>query len=124
MTVPTDEFVAITRRTQELATSAAKTWADTARQYSEQVSFENPLPGPAAVHTAVDAWFDLAAGLVTEQRTLVKTLVDAGTAAAGIVTEQARAAAASVPANPFAPAAETTDEADATTAKRRARTTS
>ena len=123
MTAITDEFVATAQRAQELTTAAVRTWVETTKQYGEQVTVENPLPRPEQVRTTVDAWFDLASGLLAEQRTLAKTLVDAGTEAAATVTEQARAAAAAVPANPFVTAAAGEAPAPAAESAKRARTT-
>ena len=103
MTAPTDAFAAIARRSQDATTAAVRTWTETLNSYATSFSAENPLPKPAQIHTAVGTWFDLAGSLLTEQRALATTLVDAGTAAAETATE--RAAAAVAPFTQAAPAA-------------------
>jgi hypothetical protein len=96
MTTYTDEFTGIATRTQEATATALRSWAGVATDYAHGFTPENPLPQPAAVHSAVDTWFDLAAALLAEQRKLASGLIDAGTEAAGTATEQVRAAAEQV----------------------------
>jgi hypothetical protein len=104
MTVRTDEIVAIAQRGQEATTDAVRSWTELAQGYAANVTTENPLPTPADVHAAIDTWFTLAGRLLTEQHALATAVIDAGTEAASTVAEQARAAAAAVPAQPFGPA--------------------
>ena len=96
MTTYIDEFTGIAQRTQDATTTALRSWAGVATSYAQGFSPENPLPQPTAVHTVVDTWFDLAAALLAEQRTLAAGVIDAGTEAAGTATEQVRAAAEQV----------------------------
>jgi hypothetical protein len=91
-TIPAEQFTAIAQRSQEATTTAVRTWTETLQSYADSFSAENPLPRTDDVKHAVDAWFDLVNVLVTEQRALAKTLVDASAA----LGEQARAAATSV----------------------------
>ena len=92
MTAPTDAFAAIARRSQEATTAAVRTWTETVNDYATSFSAEDPMPKPAAVHAAVDTWFDLAGSLLSEQRAFATTVLDAGTEAAGTVTERVTAA--------------------------------
>jgi hypothetical protein len=94
MTAPTDAFAAIAQRSQEATTAAVRTWTDTVNAYATSFSAENPLPKPADVHAAVDTWFDLAGSLLAEQRAFATTVLDAGTEAAGTITERVSAAVA------------------------------
>ena len=94
MPAATEEFVASAQRTQEATAAALQAWTDTAKTYAQHLTAENPLPHPGDVHAAVDTWFDLAARLLAEQRTLTKAVINASTEAVGTVTEQARAATA------------------------------
>src|SRR5215207_3009644 len=103
MSVRTDEIVAIAQRGQEATTAAVRAWPELAQNYATTVTTENPLPSPADVRAAVDTWFTLAGRLLNEQHALATTVIDASTEAADTVTEQARAAAAAVPAQPFVP---------------------
>ena len=101
MTAYADEFTAIAQRTQDATSTAVRSWTESMKSYTEHITAENPLPQPGDVHAILDTWYDLASKLVAEQRRFVKTVVDAGTEAAGAVTEQARAAASAVPVAPF-----------------------
>ncbi len=131
MTAYADEFTAIAQRTQDATSTAVRSWTESMKSYTEHITAENPLPQPGDVHAILDTWYDLASKLVAEQRRFVKTVVDAGTEAAGAVTEQARAAASAVPVAPFTvptPATAATSETVATpaapAAPKRTRTTS
>ena len=56
-----------------------------------------PTLPTADVQAAVNAWYDVATAVLGEQRKLATTLVEAGAAAAGTWTEQARTYAAAFP---------------------------
>ncbi|MCW2719193.1 hypothetical protein [Pseudonocardia sp.] len=94
MTAPTDQIAAIAQRSQDATTAAVRTWTESLQHYALSFSAENPLPAATEIHTVVDTWFDLAANLLTAQKALVATLIDAGTEATDTLGEQARTAAA------------------------------
>jgi hypothetical protein len=106
MTAPTDQFVTIAQRGQEATTAAVRTWTESLKTYAQHYSAENPLPRPTEVHTVVDAWFDLTARLLDEQRAFVSTLVDTATEATNAMQNQTRAVL-----EPVAEAAATAAEA-------------
>ena len=67
--VPTDQFVAYTRRGQELATAAAEGYAGAFKAYADAVIPQGPsLVDPQAATAATAAAFDLAEKLVAVQR--------------------------------------------------------
>lgn len=106
-TAATEQFVNIAQRSQEATTAAVRSWTETVHNFTESFSAENPLPRPADVQHAVDAWFDLANVLLAEQRSFARTLVDAGAS----FGEQARTATAAAAAAAPRPATATDDDA-------------
>jgi hypothetical protein len=100
MTAQTDPFTAVAQRSIEATTTAVRAWTESLQSYAGALSADRPLPRAAEVHTAVDAWFDLAAQLLTEQRTLANAAVDAAVEATGTFAEQARKGAAAATYRP------------------------
>lgn len=104
MTIPTfpgDRILGVAQRSVDATSAAVRTWTEVAERYAGSITVENPMPRAADVRTAVGASYDLAVALLSEQRNLVDTLIDAGVQAASTWTEQARTAAASIPFHPF-----------------------
>lgn len=89
-TLPLDQFTTIAKRGQEAVTAAVQTWTETAQRYVTSYSPEAPLPTAADVHTVTNAYFDLVAQLVADQRTLAAELIDTGAKATETLTSQAR----------------------------------
>jgi hypothetical protein len=110
MTASTHQLVAIAQRSQDATVATVRTWTRALSTYAETFSAENPLPRLSEIQAVVDAWFDLAGHLLTEQKALAGTLVDAGREATDALSEQARTVAAVVP---FTPLTEAPKRADA-----------
>ena len=83
MTAPTDQFVEITKRSQEAVTTAVRTWTDAVQ------SFAGSQPTPTDPRAIVDTYFDFAEKALSTQREAAHQVVAAGVKAAEAVTEQA-----------------------------------
>ena len=94
--VPTDQFVAYTRRGQEIATAAAEGYVGAFKAYADAV-----IPqGPSAIdpQAATAATFDLAEKLVAVQREFATATVALVKEAGDTATAQASAAGESLKA--------------------------
>ncbi|GEL19630.1 hypothetical protein [Pseudonocardia asaccharolytica] len=96
MTVATDQFIDLAKRSQEAVTTAVRTWADTVQTYAGTMTgTQAKLPD---AHAFVDSTFDFAEKVLANQRQLAHTLFSAGTQTVEAVTDQAARAAESVSA--------------------------
>ncbi|HZG89351.1 MAG TPA: hypothetical protein VEZ42_03970 [Pseudonocardia sp.] len=96
MSTTTDQFTEFTARTQEVVTTAVRTWADTVQQLTDVSGSPAGVPDAAVF---VDRYFDVAQQVLDTQRRLALTVLSAGTQAAETVSEQAARAAQSVTAH-------------------------
>lgn len=94
--VPTDQFVAYTRRGQEIATAAAEGYAGAFKAYAGAVVPQGPRPLDLQAATA--AGFDLAEKLIAVQREFATATVALVKEAGDTATEQASAAGESLKA--------------------------
>jgi hypothetical protein len=108
MNGPTNQLVDNTYRGQEAVTTAVRVWTDAVQNYAGSLySGQFPLPN---VQAGVNAGFDLATQLLTLQRDVVNTWLNAGTAtgeagetvtqAGETVAEQVRGGAKDAPSTP------------------------
>lgn len=93
MTAPTDQLTDFATRTQQFATDAVRTWADSVQGVVGAVAGGRAVPD---AHVVVDRWFDAAQQVLDQQRHLAQSVVTAGTAAAETVTSHATGAAETV----------------------------
>jgi hypothetical protein len=115
MTAPTDQILDLTRRGQEAAATAVRTWADALQSTTGLFAAGGPDKLPdlrAFVGGNVEQAFDVAEKVLAAQRQLVKTVLTASAEATEAVTEQAVRTAQKVSAQ-TAQAAETAAEAAA-----------
>ena len=96
-TLPAEKFLGIAQRSADATSAAVSTWIEVLESYASSITAEHPLPRTSDVRTALGAGYDLAIALLTEQRALVTTTLDAGAKAASMVGEQVRTVAAAVP---------------------------
>jgi hypothetical protein len=97
MTAPTDQFVDIANRSQEVVTTAVRTWADTLQSLTSKLSSgQSQLPGLSSV---VDQYFDFAQKVLANQREFAQQWASATVKATEAVTEQAQRATQSIAAN-------------------------
>jgi uncharacterized protein YoxC len=97
MTAPTDQFVDIANRSQEVVTTAVRTWADTLQSLTSKLnSGQSQLPGLSSV---VDQYFDFAQKVLANQREFAQQWASATVKATEAVTEQAQRATQSIAAN-------------------------
>ena len=96
MTAPTDQFVDIANRSQEVVTTAVRTWADTLQSFASKPSSQSPLPGLSSV---VDQYFNFAQKVLASQREFVQQWASATVKATEAVAEQAQRATQSIAAN-------------------------
>jgi hypothetical protein len=87
MTAPTDQFIDITKRSQDAFTTVARTWADSMHSIAGAV-LPADLPVPS-VQPYLDGFFDLAEKVLSEQRDLAHHWINATLRATEVVTEQA-----------------------------------
>ena len=94
MTAPTDQFVDIANRSQEVVTIAVRTWADTMQSFASKLSSgQSQLPDLSSV---VDQYFNFAEKVLANQREFTQQWASATVKAAEAVTEQAQRATQSV----------------------------
>ena len=97
MTAPTDQFVDIANRSQEVVTTAVRTWADTLQSLTSKLSSgQSQLPGLSSV---VDQYFDFAQKVLANHREFAQQWASATDKATEAVTEQAQRATQSIAAN-------------------------
>jgi conjugal transfer/entry exclusion protein len=113
MTAPTDQFIDITKRSQDAFTTVARTWADSMQSIAGAV-LPSDVPVPS-MQPYLDGFFDLAEKMLSEQRDLAHHWVNATLRATEVVTAQAVRASKTV-AHEVADEAETVidDSAQAT----------
>ncbi|MGD9529792.1 hypothetical protein [Pseudonocardia sp.] len=116
MTAPTDQFVDITKRSQEVVTAAVRTWTDAFQ------SLAGSYGAPAApdAKAIVEGYFDFAQQVLDNQRAFTLSVVSAGSEAAEKVTAQATKVAENVKEHTLH-AAEVVTEKATTTATRNAK---
>ncbi len=96
MTVPTGQFVDTTNRSEEAATTAVHSWADTMQSFASKLaSGQSPMPD---LRDVVDQYFDFAEKILANQRELAQQWTSATAKASQAVTEQAQRATQSVAA--------------------------
>jgi len=87
MTAPTDQFIDMTKRSQDAFTTVARTWADSMQSIAGAVlPADVPVP---SMQPYLDGFFDLAERMLSEQRDLAQRATE-------VVTEQATRASRSV----------------------------
>jgi hypothetical protein len=94
MTAPTDQFIDMTKRSQDAFTTVARTWADSMQSIASAV-----LPADVLVPSIqpyLDGFFDLAERMLSEQRDLAHHWINAALRATEVVTEQATRASRTV----------------------------
>jgi len=95
MTAPTDQFVEITKRSQEAITTAVRNWSDALNTWTGTFTANPKLPDSQAI---IDQYFDFMQQVLDNQRNFAHTVLTAGTQAAESVTEQAQRVAENVKA--------------------------
>jgi vacuolar-type H+-ATPase subunit H len=94
MTAPTDQFIDVTKRSQDAFTTVARTWADSMQSIAGAVlPADVPVP---SMQPYLDGFFDLAERMLSEQRDLAHHWLNAALRATEVVTEQATRATRSV----------------------------
>ena len=94
MTAPTDQFVDMTKRSQDAFTTVARTWADSMQSIAGAVlPADVPVP---SIQPYLDGFFDLAERMLSEQRDLAHHWLNAALRATEVVTEQATRASRTV----------------------------
>lgn len=96
MTASTDQFVDITKRSQEVLAESVRTWAQTWQGLATQFSAGNGRPQLPDAGVAVDRVFDFAEQVLSQQREFAKTVVGASQHAVDTWTDQAAKAAEQV----------------------------
>jgi hypothetical protein len=97
MTTPNDQFADITNRSQEAATTAVRTWADTVQSFANKAAAgQSQLPD---LQGAVEQYFDFVEKVLTNQREFARQWASATVNAFEGVTEQAQRATQSVAAH-------------------------
>ena len=123
MSAPNDQFVDITKRSQEAVTTAVRTWTDTVQSFAGGLTGgQAKLPDAQAF---VDTFFDFAEKVLTNQREIAHQWLTAAQKATEAVTEQASRATESVTAhgvNGVEAVADNTAEAARITAEKTAST--
>jgi hypothetical protein len=94
MTAPTDQFIDMTKRSQDAFTTVARTWADSMQSIAGAVlPADVPVP---SMQPYLDGFFDLAERMLSEQRDLAHHWLNVALRATEVVTEQATRASRSV----------------------------
>jgi hypothetical protein len=94
MTAPTDQFVDMTKRSQDAFTTVARTWTDSMQSIAGAVlPADVPVP---SIQPYLDGFFDLAERMLSEQRDLAHHWINAALRATEVVTEQATRASRTV----------------------------
>jgi hypothetical protein len=94
MTAPTDQFIDMTKRSQDAFTTVARTWADSMQSIAGAVlPADVPVP---SMQPYLDGFFDLAERMLSEQRDLAHHWLNAALRATEVVTEQATRASRTV----------------------------
>jgi len=100
MTASTDQFVDITKRSQDVLAESVRTWAETWQGLASQfTSAGNGRPQLPDAGVAVDRMFDFAEQMLSQQRDFAKTVVGASQHAVDTWTDQAAKAAEQVTDN-------------------------
>ena len=87
MTAPTNQFIDMTKRSQDAVTTVARTWADSMQSIAGAVlPADVPVP---SMQPYLDGFFDLAERMLSEQRDLAHHWLNAALRATEVVTEQA-----------------------------------
>ncbi len=89
-TIPLDQVTTIAQRGQEAVATAVRTWSETVQRYATNFTPETAVPSAADVHGIADAFFDLSAQLLADQRELASILVDTGVQTADAVAGHVR----------------------------------
>ncbi|MGE3285447.1 MAG: hypothetical protein AB7J32_04995 [Pseudonocardia sp.] len=116
MTAPTDQFVDIAKRSQEVATAAVRTWTEAVQSL---VGSSYGVPAVPDAKAVVEGYFDFAQQVLDNQRAFTLSVVSAGSEAAEKVTEQATKVAENVKEHTLHAAEVVTEKA--TTATRNAK---
>ena len=98
MTAPTDQFVDIAKRSQDVMTESVKTWFETMQGFAGQFS-GNGRPQLPDAGVTVDRMFDFAEQVLGQQREFAKTVVGASQHAVDTWTELAAKVAEQVTDN-------------------------
>jgi uncharacterized hydantoinase/oxoprolinase family protein len=93
-TIPLDQVATIAQRGQEAVATAVRTWTETVQRYATNFTPETAVSRAADVHGIADAYFDLSAQLLADQRELAAILVDTGTKTADAIAGHVRSFAA------------------------------
>lgn len=97
MTAPTDQYVDITKRSQDAFSTVTRTWVDFMQSITGNVAAgDSPVPN---VLPYVDGLFDVAEKLLANQREIAHQWLDAAQRTTEAVTEQAVRATKSVSAH-------------------------
>ncbi|MDQ4117280.1 MAG: hypothetical protein M3235_10010, partial [Actinomycetota bacterium] len=98
MTASTDQFVDITKRSQDVLAESVRTWAETWQGLASQFTGSHRPQFPDA-GVAVDRVFDFAEQMLGRQREFAKTVVGASQYAVDTWTDQAAKVAEQVTDN-------------------------
>lgn len=94
MTAPTDQFIDIARRSQDVFANVTRVWANSVQSLASNVTpGEGKLPD---VQAYLDDYFDFAERLLSNQREIAHQWINAATRATEVVAEQASRATKSV----------------------------
>lgn len=98
MSAPTEQFVDIAKRGQDLVAESVRSWTDTVQGFAGQFT-DGTRPQFPDAGAAVDRVFDFYEQVLDQQRELTKTVLGAGRSAVDQWTEQASKAAEAVTRN-------------------------
>lgn len=99
MTASTDQFVDITKRSQDVLAESVRTWAQTWQGLATQFTAGNGRQQLPDAGVAVDRVFDFAEQVLAQQREFAKTVVGASQHAVDTWTDQAAKVAEQVTDN-------------------------
>lgn len=99
MTASTDQFVDITKRSQDVLAESVRTWAETWQGLATQFTAGTGRPQLPDAGVAVDRVFDFAEQVLAQQREFAKTVVGASQHAVDTWTDQAAKVAEQVTDN-------------------------
>lgn len=99
MTASTDQFVDITKRSQDVLAESVRSWAETWQGLASQFTAGNSRPQFPDAGVAVDRMFDFAEQVLGQQREFAKTVVGASQHAVDTWTDQAAKVAEQVTDN-------------------------